>query len=235
MLDNLVDISGYAESYEDLCKKTAFVGEYFNVLNEKPFMTYRKSEQTEYGTLLETTDVHGWYENKFELESNVLKPNDEDIYITGLSEPYTRWKAVVHGIDVEWVEDGTEDKKILKQFQSQKAFARCKLIPESGIYYAIGKTAPFELYGEISSWEPVGMFISYCVNTLFEINRLSPKIGEVAYCQGLFYIYTEDRWKPIEIIEPMENVSKHSYKYKDSVYKIREGVKLGTLEYFSPR
>ena len=228
-MENLIDISGYAESYEKLCQKVAEDGEFYNVLENGFFTTYRKTGGTEVGDLLETTDVIGWYQVKAELESRVPKPNDQDVYIVGLESPFTRYKATVRGVDVKWEEDGQEVKKILKNYKNFNRTGNKPVLPEEGIFYSVGKEAPYKLYGTISTWEPVGHFISH--------TKLYARfLGEVACVNGLFYIHTEDGWKPIEIKEPIENYTKHTYTTKDGTKcRIREGFALGTLEFYSPR
>ena len=229
-MEPLIDITGWAESYEKLCNKVAGEGEFYNVLEDGFFTTYRKTGDTELGDTLETTDVLGWYKIKAELESNVTKPSDGDVYIVGLYAPYTRWKAEVRGIDIKWIEDGTEEKKILKNYKDIKRTGGKAIQPEEGIYYSVGKTAPYKVYGPISSWEPVGSFISQ--TTLY-----AHAIGEIAYVKGVFYLHAgPNNWVQLDFEQPIENYGKHTYVSKDGTRsKIREGFVLGTLEFYSPR
>ena len=59
--------------------------------------------------------------------------------------------------------------------------------------------------------------------------------GEVAYLHGTYYVFTENGWEQIEILEPMEHVGKHTYVQNGNKYKLREGQAFGTLEFYSPR
>ena len=232
----LIDITGYAESYDELCKMDAYEGEFYNVLDGFPFTTYRKTDSSEVGYLHETTDVIGWFLNRAELESNVRKPNDNDVYIVGSDSPYTRMKAVVRGIDIRWEEDGEEEKKILRNYKTKAVFAKRQVEPEEGIFYSMGKEAPYDLYGLRSAWEECGAFISLTARNKVTLNHMRANPGEVAYTDGLFWLYTNDfRWKLLETPEPLENVSKHSYLHNDKIYKLREGRVGGTLEFFEPR
>lgn len=229
-METLIDITGWAESYEKLCNKVAGEGEFYNVLEDGFFTTYRKTGDTEIGDTLETTDVLGWYRVKAELESSVPKPNDGDVYIVGLYPPYTRWKAEVRGVDIKWIEDGMEEKKIVKNFKNIQKTGGAKLHPEEGIYYSVGKELPYKVYGPISSWEPVGSFISHT-------DRLyAHAVGEVAYIKGIFYIHTEGGWVQLDFPEPIDNYGKHTYITKGGTkHRIREGFTLGTLEFYTPR
>lgn len=241
-MEQLIPITGYAKSYEELCNKVAMPGEYYNVIDGSPFMTYHKLDAAEIGDTLETTDVLGWYQVKAELESNV-NPNEGDVYIVGISAPYTRLKAQYVDYVMSWVEDGKEEKKIVKKYKNQAMLTRARLQPEEGIFYSVGSEAPYKVYGVVSQWEPVGVFISFVADKPEALNNIPVKNnpGEIAYVKGLYYLYTgekkqgNDGWTPIDIPEPIENIYKHVYKNKDERYKIREGVKLGTLELFSPR
>ena len=232
---DLIDISGYAESYEELCNKEAIEGEFYNVLDGNPFTTYRKTGGREFNSIMEKTDVLGWYQNKAELESNVRKPNDQDVYIVGLCAPYTRWKATVRGIDVNWDEDGAEEKKIVKNYKDKLGLMRSRNQPETDIYYSIGEQTPYDIYGATAEWEPVGSFISRTGDKLDRFNNTKLIPGMVAFCFGIFYIYKEKGWEVIKIKEPMRNIKLHTYADKKNCYRIREGLKLGTLEIYSPK
>ena len=236
-MNYLVDISGYAETYEELCnKKGTFEGEFYNVLEGNPFTTYVKTGTEELNSIEKQTDVIGWYKNKAELLSNVKKPNDKDVYITGISAPYTRWKAVVRGIDINWEEDGTEELKILKNYKTKVGLLRSKPVLDIETFYSVGEKAPYEIYGVLPAWDAIGSFISRTGNKLNEFNNTKLSVGIVAFVRGLFYIYTENGWKPIEIKEPLENYQHHTYISKDGTnVKIREGFTLGTLEFYAPR
>ena len=230
-MGNLIDITGFADSYETLCTKDATDGEFWNVLEDGFFTTYRKTGDTEVGDLLQETDVLGWFEQKAELESNVTKPNDGDIYIVGIAAPYTRWKAVVRGVDKSWEEDGEEEKKIVKNFKDVQRLGTRSRQAEEGIYYSIGKKAPYKLFGLVSHWEPVGSFIS-CVNA-----KYASGLGEVCYDHGLWFLHDGHwSWSQIEFPEPIQNYGQHEYFTKDGTkIKIREGFALGTLEFYTPR
>jgi len=236
-MNYLVDISGWAETYEELCnKKGAVEGEFYNVLDGNPFTTYMKTSTEELNPIEKQTDVVGWYKNKAELLSNVKKPNDQDVYITGISSPYTRWKATVRGVDIKWEEDGTEELKILKNYKTKTGLLRAKNVLNSEEFYSVGENAPYEIYGVLPAWEPIGSFISRTGKKLNEFANTKLSVGSVAFVRGLFYIFTEEGWKPIEIKEPIENYQKHSYVTKEGTnIKIREGFVLGTLEFYTPR
>lgn len=235
-MEKLIDITGYAETYTDLCKMDAFPGEFYNVLEGFPFTTYRKTDETEISSLKEETDVIGWFPNIAELESNVTKPKDNDIYIVGADSPYTRKKAVVRGVEIHWEDDGEEEKKILKNYKTSTAIAKQKIEPEEGIYYSVGKEAPFELYGLCSAWEACGSYISLTAKKKSSLDRMRANPGEIAFTDGLFWLYTNNgSWRMLEIIEPIENVSKHTYKSKEKNYRLREGRQGGMLEWFEPR
>ena len=230
-MGNLIDITGYADSYETLCTKNAMEGEYWNVFEDGFFTTYRKTGETEVGDLLQETDVIGWFEQKAELESNVTKPKDGDVYIVGIMAPYTRWKAVVRGVDKSWEEDGEEEKKIVSHAKDVQRLGTKSKQPEEGIYYSVGKAVPFKLFGLVSHWEPVGSFIS-CVNT-----RYTSGVGEIAYDKGLWYLHDGSwSWKQITFQEPIANYGQHEYLTKEGTrIRIREGFTLGTLEFYTPR
>lgn len=236
-MEKLIDISGYVEKEEDLVKIEAVEGQFYNVLSPAPFRTWRKTGDTEIGSLQKTTDIIAWFANKAELESNVRKPNDKDVYITGPSAPYTRWKAIVRGIDIKWEEDGESDIKVERKFASERMLNMARLVPEGDVYYSVGKTAPFELYGVKPAWECVGAFLSHCGDDFDRYYREGFSIGEIGFGKGLFHLYTEEGWQPMKIIEPFENFQKHIYKDQNSdrLYSIREGFKLGTLEFFTPK
>ena len=241
-MNQLIPITGYAETYEELCNMIAEPGEFYNVLEQKPFLTYNKIEGVEIGDTLKTTDVIGWYKNKAELESNI-RPTEGEVYITGLSAPYTRWKAEYVNYVMTWLEDGTEDKKILKKFKTPGMLTRSHEQPEEGIYYAVGHEAPYKVFGVISTWEPVGSFISYVVDDIHQVinkdERSQP--GEIAYVKGMYYVYKGKKldggegWVQIDVAEPMENVYKHVFEKNGEKYKLREGQYYGTLEYYQPR
>lgn len=234
-MEPLIDISGYAESYDELCTKVAYEGEYYNVLDGKPFTTYRNSGKTDIGYLFQETDVLGWYQNKAELLSYVTKPNDKDVYITGMSAPYTRWKATVRGVDISWAEDGTEEKKVLKNYKAITNLGKAHLEPKEDIYYSVGKEAPYRLYGTVSSWDEVGTFISCHGKNYMELGQYCKGVGHVGCIDGLLHIRKENGWEPLEVVEPISNYSKHVYADKDRLCKIREGFVLGTLEFYVPR
>ena len=236
-MEKLIDISGYVEKEEDLTHIEALEGEFYNVLSPAPFMTYRKTGNSEIGNLQKTTDIIAWFENSAELESNVRKPNDKDIYITGMSAPYTRWKAVVRGNDVKWEKDGESDIKVVRRFASERMLNTSNPEPDNEKYFSVGKTAPFELYGVKPSWERIGAFISHCGDDFEKNYREGFRIGEIGFGKGMFYLYTDEGWQPMKIIEPFENFKKHIYKYQNSGrnYSIREGFKLGTLEFYEPK
>ena len=235
-MEKLIDISGYANTYAELCRKDAIPGEFYNCLEGYPFATYQKTDETEINYINETTDIIGWYENKAELESNVKKPKDNDVYIIGFAAPYTRYKAVVKDTDIKWVEDGEEEKKILKNYKTNNVFVKKQVEPEEGIYYSVGKEAPFQIYGLVSYWEECGFYISLTAKSKNSLNTMRAYPGEFAFAEGQFWLYTSDNsWKPMEIVEPIENVSKHAYLAKDKIYRLREGKFGGTLEWFEPR
>ncbi len=238
-MEKLIDISGYVAKEEDLTKTPASEGEFYNVLFPAPFMTYRKTSESEIGDLQETTDIIGWFENKAELDSNVRKPNNNDVYITGVSELYTRWKAVVSDNGINWIEDGESNIKVLKKYASARSLrnAYLELDLDSENFYSVGKTAPYALYGTKSTWECVGAILSHVGNDFDKYYREGFRIGEIAFGRGLFWIYKENGWEELKIIEPFENYKKHLYKDKenDRLYSIREGWKLGTLEFYTPK
>jgi len=235
-MDYLIDISGYADSYEELCNKKGTVeGEFWNVLDGNPFTTYVKTGSEELNSIEKQTDVLGWYKNTAELFSNVRKPNDQDVYITGEFAPYTRWKATVRGVDIKWDEDGSEELKIIKNYKTKTGMMRSRPTLDPEEFYSIGENAPFEIYGVLPAWEAIGTFISRTANKLAELNNTKLTLGTVAFIHGIFYLYTENGWKVLEIKEPIDNVDKHVYVVNDKKYKIREGMHLGTLEFYAPR
>lgn len=235
-MDYLIDISGYAETYEELCnKKDTVEGEFYNVLDGNPFTTYVKTGTEELNPIEKQTDVVGWYKNKAELLSNVKKPNDQDVYITGDIAPYTRWKATVRGVDIKWEEDGQEELKIVKLYKTKTGLLRSHYQLDPEIYYSVGENAPYEIYGVLPAWEPIGTFISRTGNKLNEFANTKLTVGSVAFVRGLFYIYTENGWQSLEIKEPIDNVENHTYVVDGEKYRIREGLRLGTLEFYSPR
>ena len=239
-MEQLIPITGYAKTYKELCNKIAQPGEFYNVLEEKPFMTYSKIDGVEIGDTLEETDVEGHFQVKAELESNVLNPQEGDVYIVGLSAPYTRWKAQYVNYIMTWVEDGQEEKKIVHHYKTEVGMKRKKLPPEEGIFYSIGEQKPYRVFGVVSSWEPVGTFLSYIGDNLdyFEEGRVKYNPGEILYIKGVYYLYTgpkregNDGWVVLDIPEPIENAYKHVFESRGGKYKIREGVKLGTLEFY---
>lgn len=234
-MEQLIPITGYAKTYKELCNKVAQPGEYYNVLEEKPFITYHKLDSTEIGDVMQETDVCGWVKNKAELESSV-KPTEGDVWLTGEIAPYTRWKAQYINYVMNWVEDGEEDKKIVKKYKNYDMLRRAHLEPEEGVFYAVGKEAPFKLYGVISEWEPVGSFISYIANSVnaldISFTKGSKNVGEVGYVKGMYYIYDGKHFVKIDIPEPIEQAYEHVFETRGEKYKIREGVKLGTLEFY---
>lgn len=233
---DLIDITGYAESYEELCNKEAEEGSFYNVLDGNPFTTYRKTAGREFNSIQEKTDVLGWYQNTAELHSYVKKPNDQDVYITGMIAPYTRWKATVRGVDISWAEDGTEDRKIVKNYKTEIGLRRARnSMDDDEIFYSVGEQAPFEIYGVTAEWEPQGAYISRTGKSVHEFANTGLLPGMVAFCHGIFYLYTDNGWRELEIREPIENAKKHTYILGNNKYKIREGFKLGTLEFYSPR
>lgn len=237
-MEKLIDISGYVNTEEDLLETNAYEGEFYNVLTPIPFTTYRKTDEKIISDLHATTDIIGWFENKAELESNIRKPNDKDIYITGSSAPYTRWKAHVFKNEITWNEDGESDKKIIRKFASVQMLNLAKLEPEEDNFYSVGKEAPFKLYGSTPYWENVGMYISHYGDNFQNFRMNGFKIGEIGYNNGLFYLYNNDKeWTELKVIEPLENYKKHIYKNpgNDRLISIREGWKLGTLEFFEPK
>lgn len=236
-MNKLIDISGCVEREEDLMNIQAVPGEFYNVLNPAPFLTFRKTEDSDLADLQLETDIIGWFENKAELLSNVPSPNIGDVYITGSSAPFTRWKANILNTETEWFEDGESDIKILKKFLSPKLIAKSQPELDPDIYYSVGKAAPYKVFGTISSWECIGMYISHYGEDFQKNYYEGFRIGEVAYSNGMFYLYSKDGWNEIKIIEPFENFKKHIYKdhYNDRKYSIREGFKLGTLEFFEPK
>lgn len=238
-MEQLIPITGFANTYEELCTKVAQPGEYFNVLEPKPFMTYHKLDGIELGNTNKTTDVSGWFKNKAELESNI-RPTEGEIWITGECAPYTRWKAEYVDYILTFVEDGEEEKKIIKNYKTINRFGMAHLEPEEGIYYSVGKELPFALYGVVSSWEPVGTFISYIADSVeklyYPYTQPKPLTGQIAYVKGMYYLCDGDKWNPIDIPEPIENVYKHVFEAKDKqLYRLREGRQPGTLEYFQPK
>lgn len=237
IMDQLIPITGIAKSYTELCTRVAEPGEFFNVLEGGLFVTYCKQDTTEIGDIGEETDVINWFQVKAELDNNV-RPNEGDVYIIGLSAPYTRWKAKYVDYKLTWVEDGTEDKKIVKKYKSQKALLRAQNQPEEGIYYSVGEQAPYKVYGVVSSWEPVGSFISYVVDDMKQLLHKPCKSnpGEIAFLKGKFLVYNGEGWEQIDIIEPIENVYDHIYVDRaKNKYKLREGRQPGTVEFYSPR
>lgn len=242
-MEQLIPITGYANTYKELCNKIAMPGEYYNVLEEKPFVTYYKEDSVEIGDTMQTTDVIGWYLNKAELESNV-RPMEGEVYITGSSAPYTRWKAQYVNYVMTFVEDGEEEKKILRKFKTLAMLTRAKVQPEEDVYYAVGHEAPYKVYGVVSSWTPVGSFISYIVDDIHQLYNKPSKSnpGEIAYMKGNYYLFKgkmadkEEGWVRIDIPEPMENIYSHVFYAKDGEqYKLREGQYGGTLEFYQPR
>ena len=235
-MDQLIPITGYANSYQELCNKTAEPGEFYNVLDEKPFVTYCKEDSTEIGDTLMETDVIGWYKNKAELESNE-RVIEGEVFITGDASPFTRWKGAYVDRIATWVEDGQEEKKIVRKFKNQAMLTRSRVQPEEGVFYAVGSEAPYKVYGVVSAWTPVGSFISYIANSMTQLvnkpTKSSP--GEVAYMNGLYYIYDGTGWNEIIVEEPIESVYKHTYAKNGVRYRLREGFKFGTLEFFAPR
>lgn len=245
-MEQLIPITGYAKTYEELCQKVAEPGEFYNVLEVQPFITYCKDEGIEIGDTTQTTDVIGWYKNKAELESNV-KPTEGDVYITGDYSPYTRWKAEYVNYVMTWVEDGEEEKKILRKFKNLAMLTRAKVQPEEGVYYAVGAEAPYKVYGVVSRWTPVGAFISHVVDDIKQLWHKTQKSnpGEIAYIKGNYYLFTGalrdhgegfEGWVQIDIPEPIENVRNHVFVVNSGEhYKLREGQYPGTLEFFKPR
>lgn len=236
-MERLIDITGYANTYEELCNKQAGAGEFYNVLSPKPFMTYMKTNDSEIGDTLKETDICGWYSNKAELESNVTKPDHGDVYVTGSHAPYLRWKAEYEGGVVKWVEDGESDQRIERKFKNVAMLTRSRVLPEEGVFYAVGKTAPYKIYGVISAWEPIGAFISRMPETKTSmINNAEKKSeGEVAFLNGIFYMYIGGKWEMIQTPEPLENTTLHTYTDGKKNYRLREGQYAGTLEFFEPR
>ena len=237
-MEKLIKISGFVNSEIDLLKIDADEGDYYNVLSPAPFMTYKKTNDPEICNLMQTTDIIGWFENFAELESYITKPNYGDIYITDDTAPFTRWKCNINTEGkYEWIEDGKSDIKILRKFTSEKLLNNANLIPEPELFYSVGKKAPYNLYGTVKSWEPVGMYISLIGDNFQKIQYLGFSIGEIAFIDGLLWLFTKDGWKELDYIEPLENYKKHIYHEKKSnrIYKIREGFKLGTLEFFTPK
>ena len=233
---DLIDITGYAESYEELCNLEAEEGSFYNVLEGNPFTTYRKTAGKELNTIQEKTDVLGWFKNTAELKSYVRKPNDQDVYITGEIAPYTRWKATVRGIDITWEEDGEEEKKIIKHYGTEIGLRRARNPLEEDIFFSVGENTPYEVFGVTAEWEPQGAYISRMGKDLREFNNTQLLPGMVAFCRGIFYMYKAEGWTEIEIKEPLENVRRHTYFGTNGTkHKIREGFKLGTLELYSPR
>ena len=236
MLDQLVPITGFAKSYKELCNKVAEPGEFYNCLEGDFFLTYVKVDQAEIGDTLMTTDILGWYPTKADLESNAQR-REGDVYIVGECAPYTRWKAQYVDYVLTWVEDGEEEKKIVKKYKNQAMLTRSGAVPEEGVYYAVGGELPYKVYGVVSRWDPVGSFISHIVDTMSQLKQKPVKsnYGEVAYLHGTYYVFTENGWEQIEILEPMEHVGKHTYVQNGNKYKLREGQAFGTLEFYSPR
>lgn len=228
-MENLIDISGWADSYASLCNKDAMEGEFYNVLEDGFFSTYRKTGDTEIGDTNETTDVVGWYQVFAQLKSAVPKPNDGDVYIVGMASPYTRYKAIVRGVDVNWVEDGEEEKRIVRNYKRYTPRKDKQTIRE-GEFFSVGNQPPYHIYGLVSEWEYVGHIIS---NT-----KLYGKfLGEVAFYNGMFYIHSAPgHWDQLNFPEPIENYTKHTYVTKDGTKcRIREGFTLGTLEFYTPK
>lgn len=235
-MDQLIPITGCAESYKELCNKIAEPGEFYNVFDQAPFVTYRKTEGVEIGDTQMETDICGWFKNKAELESNV-RIMEGEVYITGEIAPYTRWKAEYVDYVLTWVEDGEEEKKIIKKYKNFSWLMRSKPQPEEGIFYAVGGEVPFKVYGVVSSWEPVGSFISHVVEDMKQLQHKPEKSqpGEVAFMKGLFYFYNGKEWKQLEVHEPFESVGKHTYVKDGYKYRLREGQHFGTLEFYAPR
>ena len=235
-MEKLIEISGYVENKDDLVRIHADEGTYYNILYPT-LATYRKTSQIEIGDLLTTTDILGWFETKAELESYVTKPNQGDVYVTGTEAPYTRWKASV-GTESTWYEDGQSEYKIVKKYPYEKTLLNCNYTPDPEECYAIGRNAPFELYGAKPSWERVGLVISHCGKDFQRNYNFGFKIGELGFEDGLFYLYTKKGWINLKIIEPFTNYMKHIFRDKfktERLYAIREGVKLGTLEFYEPK
>lgn len=236
-MDQLIPIMGYAQTYEELTNKKAESGEFYNCFDVVPFQTYCQTGQPELGDKMMETDVLGWYQVKAELESNVTKPKEGDVYICGITSPYTRYKAQYVDYVMTWVEDGQEEKKIVRNYKNYQMLMRAKLEPEEGIYYSVGKELPMKLYGVVTSWEPVGTFISHCVKNMTQLLNKPTKSnpGEVAYLNGMLYFYDGETWNEIKVKEPMQNVYKHVYEKDGSCYQLREGSRAGTLEFYAPR
>lgn len=235
-MEKLIDITGYADTYEQLIQMDAIPGEFYNVLEGFPFATFRKTDESEIRSINQKTNVIGWFENKAELESNVTKPHDNDIYIVGIDSPYTRYKATVRGKNIEWNEDGEEEKKIIRNYKTNNVFVKHQVQPEEGIFYSVGKEAPYDLYGLTSAWDECGAYISLTAKNKTALNWMRANPGEIAFTDGRFWLYTyEKRWQPIDIVEPIDNVSLHTYKMNDKKYRLREGCSAGTLEWFEPR
>ena len=235
-MDLLIPITGYAKSYDELCNKTAMSGEFYNVPENGLFTTYCKTGSDEIGDTLETTDVVGWYKTKADLESNI-RPSEGECYITGDYPPYTRWKAAYINYKMTFIENGECDKKIVRNFKTLALLTKARLQPEEGVFYSLGKEMPFKIYGMVSAWEPVGSFITYVVKDMKQLINKPTKSqpGEVAFLNGLYYIYNGSEWERLECVEPVENVYKHTYAEGDKKFRIREGLKMGTLEFFTPK
>ena len=238
-MERLIPITGFAETYDELCNMIAEPGEYYNVLEPKPFMTYVKLESVEIGDTMSTTDIIGWFKNKAELESNI-RPVEGEVYITGEAEPYTRWKAQYVNYVMTWVEDGEEKKRIIKRYKNQLGLNRSHPVPEEGIFYAVGEEAPYKVFGVISSWEPVGSFISKIADSVPQLSHgnqytIPDQPGDIGFVKGLYYLYDGKAWKQIDIPEPIENAQKHVFITNGEKYKLREGQHPGTLEFYQPK
>ena len=228
-MSNLIEISGWAESFAKLCNKVAKEGEYYNVLENGFFTTYKNTGEVILGDTYQETDILGWYQAKAQLENVEKKPNDGDVFIVGLYAPYTRMKAVVRGPEVTWEEDGMEEKKIIRQYKDVQRLGTKTKKPEEGVFYAVGKELPYKVYGAVSAWEPVGHFIS-------SYGLKGRNYGDMAFYDGQFYLHTREGWIPQDFPQSIENYGKHTYVSKDGTKsKIREGFVLGTLEFYSPR
>ena len=236
-MEPLIPITGFAKTYDELCNKVAESGEYYNVLDESPFTTYHKLDGVEIGDTLKTTDIIGWFPNKAEMESNV-RPAEGEVYITGIAAPYQRWKYEYVDYVLTCIEDGEEELKIVKKYKNKTMLTRGGAVPEEGVYYAVGKEAPYAVYGVVSSWEPVGTFISWVARDIVQLKQkpIKSNPGEIAYIKGLYYLYDGSSWTQIDVPEPIENVGKHTYQVKNGDrYRLREGQYPGTLEYYQPR
>ena len=238
---DLIDITGFAETYDELCNRQAETGAFFNVPDGNPFTTYMKTGGEDLHYIMEETDVLGWYRNTAELQSYVRKPNDQDVYIVGECAPYTRYKATVRGVDIKWEEDGDELRKIAKNYKTETGMRRAKNSLDPEVFYSVGEQLPYKIYGVTSEWTEQGAYISRMGNNLREFNNTGLLPGMVAFVHGVFYLYTgstghgEEGWRELEIKEPMENAKKHTYTSGGLKYKLREGAKAGTLEFYAPR